>query len=389
MGRKNKLMAFAFLLLLSCLFAGLVSAEESLIGVDDGKSNVILSFVDTLTGEIVDDFYLRVLIDGVEKNYYLGTGETLRLELSEKNYLFEVYADDPESPGVDYYDSFVLEVSGSTVNEVVYLYPGASLRGFVKDELDFTIADAELNVECTGPTPLDYPSKTDNFGSFHLSFIPQGNCFIYGSHNGALAVGELAVSQGEDVYLELSLDDAQIAAQNSFGVWILFVVVALLAFAFVLLFLFYNSKTKGGKREKSSLKEKGVVGQSNLLNSQENGAGQDEGDENLSPKGEAVFAVLRGNERKVIAFLKSQEKPIYFSKIHYKANISKSSLFKALNSLEKRGIVEMFKEGRVKKVTLSAWMKKPTVSEANNGGSTQKGVDEEKGGELSRSSQDI
>ena len=77
--------------------------------------------------------------------------------------------------------------------------------------------------------------------------------------------------------------------------------------------------------------------------------------EHLEQRGKDLFKMFRKNEQAIVKFLIEQKEPVYFSKIHYNTGLSKGSLSRNIKSLEDKGIIKTFNEGRIRKIQLSGW----------------------------------
>ena len=311
------------------------------------SANVVLTFVDAVSKEPIDEVYVRTELNGETANYFLEKDQTLKLKLNPGEYRLKVLIDDPDTRSYDYYGETFLTLEGSLV-KVIYLYPVGSLDGFVKDKLDTVIADADLKFDCNNIFSVNYPKNSDKFGSFSLDYVPIGNCKVYGSYKDSLGVEETEIKQGEENFVEVKLDTVLIPPKDKsyslFGVGILIVLLSAIA---SVLFYYFNRKTKTlEKREKNEEKE---------ISELKEELKEVKSLEDLTKREKDIFKTLRDNEKKIVEFLVVQKEPVYFSKIHYKTGLSKGSLFRNLRTLERKNIVITIKEGKVRRVGLSDW----------------------------------
>ncbi|MBI2662053.1 hypothetical protein HYX11_01195 [Candidatus Woesearchaeota archaeon] len=304
-------------------------------------TNVILTFADAITQEPIQNAFLSLDNNGEITNYYLEKNQNLNLKMSEGDHHLKIIVNNPTTPGNDYYGETVLSLENKLI-KVIYLYPVGSLSGFVKDKVDIALSEANLNFDCNNALGVNFPKKTDKFGSFSLEYVPLGECKIYSSYKDSLGIKEITIKQGSKQYLEIKLDTRLITSQSQ-NYSPLFVLLFFGILLFVIgLSLYYhyfrkkslstiNKKTKTIKQKKEKTIQK------------------------TSTRTADIFKTLRINEQKIVAFLQNQTEPIYFSKIHYQTGLSKSSLFRNLRSLEQKNIVETTKEGKIRKVKLTAW----------------------------------
>ncbi len=310
------------------------------------SANVVLTFVDAISKEPISDVFVNVETNGNVSTYYLEKDQNLRLNLKKEDYRLKILVNDPTTKSYDYYGETFLSTDKESVN-VIYLYPVGSLSGFVKDKLDIVIAAADLKFNCNNAFGLNYPQKTDKFGSFSLDYVPIGNCTVYGSYQESLGVGEVEVKKGEKNAVDVKLNNVLIVPNDrnySDLIFLSLIVVILVAGG---LGYYFMRKTKS--LEKKEREEEKVI---NKLKEEVTEVQESRG---LSQKEKDIIKTLRDNERKIVEFLLEQKDPVYFSKIHYKTGLSKSSLFRNLRSLENKHIVETVKEGKVRMVKLSDW----------------------------------
>ena len=325
--------------LILLIFSILVSP---VLAVD--KPNVFLTLVDAVSKEIIGDVYVQLTISNQVTNYYLEKNENLKLNLKNGEYDIIMLIDDPQTLGKDYYGRTIIAVEGNII-KTIFLYPVGSLNGFVKDKLDNVVSEADLKFECNNIFGVDYPKKADNFGSFSLNYIPIGKCKIMGISNEIIGVKELDITKGSKNNIEINLNKSVVTERNNtyFFLSISGLVLAIIVLIFLWIFKL-NQKTKSlikkEKKEEKKIKELKTEFRSEMK---------------LGRRGKDIYQTLRNNEKKIVEFLLQQKEPTYLSKIHYKTGISKGSLFRNLESLEKKNIVETIREGKVRKTKLSVW----------------------------------
>jgi len=299
------------------------------------EPNVILTLVDALSKEPIGNMFVEVSLNDEKTQHYLNEDETLKLSLAEDDYTLKLLVNNQATEGYDYYGEDYLQVKNNFI-KVIYLYPVGSLNGFVKDKLDNVISEAELKFECNRAIQIDYPKKADHFGSFSLDYLPIGNCKVYGSFDNKLGIIETEIKMGDNTYLEIKLDQVLVLPKktNYFPLVILSILIVLT----LVLFFFKKKTTKNrNKEQKHQTKE------------------NSEAKQNLGRRGKDLYKTLRINEKKIVDFLTHHSGSIYLSKIHYKTGISKGSLFRNLESLERKNIVETVREGKIRKVKLTSW----------------------------------
>jgi len=330
---------YLILLILTLLIVPIVLAQNE-------PANVVLTFVDAVSKEPISDVYVNTNSGGEITTYFLEKDQTLKLNLNPGEYRFTVLINNPTTKGYDYYGETFLPVEKNLI-KVVYLYPVGSLNGFVKDKLDTTIVNADLMFDCSKALNIGYPPTTDRFGSFSLDYVPVGTCKIFGSYQDSLGVDEIEIKQGEKNFIDVKLDAILIPPKQgnnfvfSFGVLVvILLIIGLLVYYFTKKI---NLIEKKEKKEEQKIK---------ILN---NEIKEVKNLKDLGKRAQDVFKTLRDNEKKIVEFLILQKESVYFSKIHFKTGLSKGSLFRNLQSLERKNIVVTSKEGRVRNVKLSEW----------------------------------
>lgn len=323
-------------LIIFLLFIPIVLAQNE-------TANVVLTFVDVISKEIISDAFVKLEVDGKISDYYFGKEETLKIQLKEGDYHLKFLINNPQTSGYDYYGVRDISVKDNQV-QIIYLYPEGSLSGSVKDKIGTVISRADLKFDCNTAVNVNYPEKTDKFGSFSLDYVPIGICRVYGSFEDGLGTQEIEIKPGVKNFVEIKLDKAVVnpSKNNYFFLEITFAVLIV----FILLFSFRKKIKALTEKEKQEEKEVKVL---------KNEIKEIESLENLGQRGKDIFKTLRKNEKAIVGFLVEQKEPIYFSKIHYKTGLSKGSLSRNIKSLENKNIINTFKEGKIRKIKLSVW----------------------------------
>lgn len=333
MFQKQLIRLMIFLVILASVFA----VNES--------PNVVLTLVDAISKESVGNVFVSIELNGKTANYFLEQDKNLHLELAPGNYLAKFFVNNPVTQGHDYYGESYLTVEKSLVN-VVYLYPVGSVDGFVKDKLNNVIKNADLKFECNNLFNQEFPSQADKFGSFSVNYLPIGHCKIYGGIDGFMGVQEIDIKQGQLQKVEIVLDQVVVQRKTELSFRKVGIILLLLVISGV---GFYLWKKQLRKQTKETLLTSIVKKEQEVAKSEEKVVSE------MGEKGAVVYQTLRDNEKKIIGFLLKQQEPTHLSKIHYKTGISKGALFRNLQSLERKKVVETIREGRVRKAALTSW----------------------------------
>lgn len=298
------------------------------------SANVVLTFVDAISKEAISDVFVNIDLNGKTTSYFLEKDETFRINLAGGDYKASFLLNRPSTEGADYYGDSELEFKDSLI-KFIYLYPVGSLEGFVKDRLDNVIANANLKFECNEIILIDYPEKTDKYGSFSVSAVPVGNCKIYSSYRDQVGTQEMEIVAGNKTKVTLKLDQILVTEKPAWPEYLPAALVLIVIMGAILFYFLYFGKKRASKKNEISAASHQP--------------------EQLSTRTKDLMITLRDNEKKIINFLLEENKPVYLSRIHHKTGISKGSLFRNLRSLERKNIINSFMEGRVRKIKLSDW----------------------------------
>ncbi len=308
--------------------------------------NLVLTFVDAVTMEPIDQVFVSAKFNDKTSTYYLEKNENLKLVLPEGKYFIQFLFNNPATEGYDYYGEAYFPISNTLV-KVIYVYPVASINGFVKDNLNNVIQHAELKFECNRAFQVDYPAQADKFGSFSLDYAPVGKCALYGSYAGFVGKQEVELHQGDKINVDIILDQVLVQNRTSYGGVLQSILITLGVLGGGILIFIIHTALKKKKGKNSFQKEDELL--------QDGGEKELVTVSNVGQRGNDIYKTLRDNEKKIVNFLLQEKEPVHLSKIHYKTGISKGAVFRNLHSLELKNIIEQVREGRVRKAKLSSW----------------------------------
>lgn len=289
------------------------------------------SFVlkDLNTNEAITDVIVYANIGN--KSAVFPEAEYLDLEIDAED-IVELIADNPSTPGIDYYSSFTL----ADISEgVIYLNPAATLKGIVKDTLDNVMSDAELKCECSEISSR-CPASTDQFGSFNMNIIGTGHCKIYANYKDAVGFVSLDLGKGDLKDVEIKLDKTILKDIPKRSSFILYAALAIVIFALVIFFTQFRfrkrSKRKETKEKKEAKEEKKV-----------------------SKRSQDIMQTLNKKEKEIVEFLMSNDNKSYQAKIRHTLGIPRTSLSRLLESLQRKKVVDIQKEGKAVRIKLTDW----------------------------------
>ncbi|MCK4669740.1 MAG: hypothetical protein KAT43_00945 [Nanoarchaeota archaeon] len=313
-----KVYTIAILALFLVIFSVSVSAET-------------YTLKDLNTNEKITDVISYVKIG--EKSLVFPEAENIDLDLGEYD-IVEIVADNPSTPGIDYYASFTLtDISGN----VIYLTPTATLKGLVKDTLDNVVSGAELKCECNEIKVC--PAKTDKFGSFNMNIIGVGHCKIFANYGSAMGYVSLDLEKGDLKDVEIKLDKTILKKLPSRGSLTSFGIVVIMIFAVLIFFTQYKLKKKTPKEKLVKKAEKK----------------EEMKEEKVSRRSDDIMQTLGKKEKEIVSFLMSNNNQSYQAKIRHSLGMPRTSLARLLESLQRKRVITIQKEGKAIQIKLTSW----------------------------------
>jgi len=214
------------------LFPALVQAETS--------SNTVLTLFDAVTKEPLNDIFINVEINGKINQYYIEKDKDFVLNLEKGAYDIKILANKLSTESYDYYSDFFLIVGESPKVKIIYLHPVGSLYGTVKDKLENVVAENDLHFECSNIISVDYPEKTNKFGSFSLNAVPVGNCEVSAIHENNIGTVNVDIQQGLKNNVEIKLEKSLITKDKELvnGSFLIAIIIFIIIILGVILYKF-------------------------------------------------------------------------------------------------------------------------------------------------------
>jgi DNA-binding MarR family transcriptional regulator len=283
---------------------------------------------DLSTNEDITDAICYVKIDAGTTAVFPDCG-SIDVELEEGDTSIEIIADNPSTPGIDYLSC----VDVSDLSNVVYMPQTATLKGIVKDKLDNVVKKAALKFDCAR-TCLGLPIDTDEFGSFSVTVIGTGHCKVYANYKDAMGYVSLDLEKGDlqDIEIELDKTVLDIPEKNSY-LW--FAGIAIVVFILLVLLFKFRPK-KRSKRQKVQPEEK-------------------KEEKRNSNRSNDILHTLNKKEKQIVEFLMSNNNQTHQSKIRHELSIPRTSLARLVESLQRKKIVSVQKEGKAVRIRLTEW----------------------------------
>jgi len=312
----------------------------SLVSVVYAEGNVMLTLRNVNTNEIVDDVVVYLDLNEEELIRYVESGQSLEMSLDDGVYDLVLQVDNPSTSGKDYFKKQTITVANGLVSDV-YLFPASSLRGYVKDVFDNVVGNAVLKFECTDNIGVEFPLKTDNFGSFSVDYMPSCSCKISANFGEAVGFADVYVPQGNITDVEILLDRTILAIPESSStvenfVFLLFII------AVVLLIIRYKKRILDRVKPRHEIRHHSVVHKEKNVH------------EVKSSRPDDIKTTLNKKEKDVVEFLTGKDE-VNQSSVRHNLGIPRTSLSRVLASLEHKKIIHVKKVGKVVKIKLTNW----------------------------------
>jgi len=270
---------------------------------------VEIRVLDGSSGDEINDVIARISYEDGMNRVVLVDKNIITFDSVDKE--VEITLDDADTNSVDYYFNGLIDTNG------LVFTPVAQIRGSVYDALDNLLSNVDLEFDCNSLSNIDFPIKTDRFGGFS-TYVPVGECNVFSTKGNYMGRSVFISERGEVIELKIVLDDK--VDKGGEYIWI-FVVLLLIYLAYK-----FIPKKKKVVRKKEHRKLKAVLKTSNE------------------------------NEKKVLEYLISNGNKSTSSKIRHDLKIAKTTLSRILDRLEKKKILELEREGKLKKVKIADWL---------------------------------
>lgn len=289
---------------------------------------------------------LSILVTATELTDANGS---LTAYLDEGVWKFLAEADDYSTSGKDYAAAGEINVS-KDFSLVVYFQEVGSVTGEVVDEQNKLVSNAKLGLDCVkapAAQSLNYGQLvSDANGNFMLRFVPTGACRITASLDSKTGFVDVTLQRGE-------LKQTRVAFKNTVGrgsetFSILLVLLAILIVS-TLAFVYFKRAGKPAVLKTRETREKPQAAKTARA---------------IAPKGlkstgkmRIVLNALNERERAIAELLLANDGRMKQARISRELLMPKTSLLRAVQSLEKRNIVRTTPLGKHKIVEFTDWFK--------------------------------
>ena len=310
-----------------------------------------VTFKDIDSGQPVVDALLFLTNDQVTETEYIDESGIVSVQdTNEQEILFLI--DSLETDGFDYMGSYTHPETTPRVNA----FPVGSIVGFAKDQTNNVVGSATLKFQCNEfNLEIEYPQTTDEFGSFVVEAVPLGQCRIFASAEGNVGFTDIIIEKGQKYDVEIVLD--QKVAEKSF--WSNpFLQLFLALVVLVIFFLVYNGYKKGKETTErgTSKKTKKTKKKQNKKATKVVEKKETKQKAKTSGRLEQILPTLNNREKAIVNHLLTVNKEANQASIRHNTSIPRTSLSRAITSLENKNIVEIRKVGKVVKIKLTKWI---------------------------------
>ncbi|RME53987.1 hypothetical protein D6783_00205 [Candidatus Woesearchaeota archaeon] len=362
-----------FLLLLFLVFSTFASAQPlptppeelaSFSGVvsppslpEDTQNTPIIINLATEQGELEQSHVLITLQGATNKTtlIYLDKGSTLTLELPKGSWNITLRIDMLGTEGKDYYFTGTIDTNRYETFTAPLL-PVGSARGVVRTNDGKVITDTTVTANCGPPYGDQKPTRTNTYGTFRFDWLPVGTCTFSSRSDGHVGYTTARINQGTTSELIITLTEPVAHTRSNWVFWALAGLILM-----VLLFYYLSSpssKHNKSERGQEARKDDNTNTSSHAASPEQDGtstpAKSSAPAKRLSQRTRDILHTLTPNEQRVATFL--LENPgAYQNKIVHATSIPKTTLLRILTSLERKNIISIKKEGKIKRIRLTPW----------------------------------
>ncbi len=199
----------------------------------------------------------------------------------------------------------------------VLLRPLAKMSGRVVDGQDNLLQHKPIKIVCTGEVQGVVPTSTDDIGFFTVEEIGYGICEVTAIVNNKAYTESISITESKHYMVSVRADDSMdIPVGNIWWMILGAIILALIITGYVL--------------------HRGLKGS----------------DEKMDGKQKAILETLGERETEIVNLL-FYDGALTQSQLRHKTGLPKSSLFRTLSGLKRKGLVIDLEESGVKKFTLS------------------------------------
>jgi uncharacterized membrane protein len=221
------------------------------------------------------------------------------------------------------------------------------------------VSDADLSFECSDSVKSS-PKKTDRFGFFTATYIPEGKCKIFASNANDTESIDVEVKRGSLNEVKIELNKREI---NKYYLLIALILILFFIFLIINRRKLFGKETKKNKLKAKAVRKKGAKKGSALRDSNSNISEikekRDETTEHQtslkSNRSQDIIKTLGGKEKVVIQFLLENNNKSNQATVRHATGLPRTTLARLLSMLESRSIIKIEKHGKAVRVSLTDW----------------------------------
>lgn len=268
--------------------------------------------------------------------------------------------DDLETQGKDLATYSEITVAGDS-NFTLYFIPVASANIQTVDSAGSVVPNAEISISCVkldeGKVALmngQQELRTDSNGLLLARYVPTGPCVVSASQDSSVGSTNINLLKGQFVSLKSTLGGS--LRKNGWGIELAVVAIALVAIA---AYVGWKYFAMGGERRKAAHGEAAAEPSTVPMAHDEKKADEEFfGKIAVTEKMRGVLKTLGEREKKIVRLLVKNGGAMRQAKIYNTLLIPKTSLVRALRSLERKNILKLEPFGKTNSVSLSEWFSK-------------------------------
>jgi uncharacterized membrane protein len=283
------------------------------------------------------NYYLTLNFADAQYTELLSSSQA-KIPLLNKEQSLQVTLDLLETPAIDYYGS-------GKYKDNFLVFPVGYVQGTVVDNAGNLVSNAELSFNCYSSFTVDFPDSSDNLGFFNIPKTPIGECIVIASKDGVVGKQNFEIKLGEISSVEVSLAGNMDNKNSSHLIWLIVILISLILIGLLIWYLLKNDIINF-KKKKPLTKEKVEENSKDIEETSEN---------NISKKTTAILETLNDKEKKVVNFLLENNYQQSQSKIRHATKIPRTSLSRVLQSLERKKIISIKKEGKLVDISLTSF----------------------------------
>jgi hypothetical protein len=333
--------------------------------VPSGDYEINFFLIDSATGSQIRNGTVELLVEGEGGQRDISTlhmrNGALRTMIDKGRWKIRADVNVPATPGKDLAGYKEIEVKGDGNFTMSLLHVG-SASVLVKSREGANVAGADVTLSCVGVeggVVLGLNSagglQAGDGGQILINYFPAGSCVISARQDDE--IGSVNAEIGEGQFESITVELGGTVKKNGIGLeWIAFVAALLVLVAIA--YFVIGKKSADGKEEKNGE----VVQDAAPEKTEEKKTEADEdfelGKIAVNEKMRGVLRTLGEREKKIVKLLVKNGGAMKQSKIYNTLLIPKTSLVRALRSLERKNIVKLEPFGKSNSVTLTDWFVK-------------------------------